>query len=349
MNRKKVINTFQGLDTDTSVNKYPPEMYVKCKNFRTLLDEENSSHALVNIKGNKKVLQFVYRSGDLAKIIGLEEFTDSIIVFVMIGRDNTSVFHIPKDVLDRDDLLNITVDFTSPSYSILRNKNFGFTEDSILKIICRKETEKIKKVYFTDGIQPLRFFNIFKDSLNEQDLNKFKFVPDVRYGEINIELSSGNFRAGKVGYSYQLYNLYGSESHFSPVSKLIDLYSSPLISIRRIRGNDIEKITTKGVQVTVKNMDNRFDRIRLVRVFYETFDVPPSIDVVIESGFKDSFIFTDRGLPGLDTYSVEEFNELLVDPIPQTMDSKNNYLFLGNITEDLFDPNWGETNFTIVT
>lgn len=359
MERKKVVNTFGGLDTDTSVNKYSPEKYIECKNFRTVLEGKNTGHALVNIKGNVPIAEFIQIPGesrDNSKatrmpIRGIGEFEDSVIIFVKSednsdGTEKTSVFFIPKRELNRTSIKSYKVSGGTEPYRILTDKSFGLKGDSLV-VICRKETLELQKVYFTDGNLPIQFFNAVDENINTQNLNKFKMVPNVTNSSIESSLVSGSLKAGKVGYAYQLYNLYGAESHFSAVSDLINIFNSPLTEKRRVKGSAIDTTTTKGIDININNLDTSFDRIRLVRVNYTDGFSLPLIDVISEGIISrgqgeirssgGTYNFTDIGLPGITTYTAEEFNALLIEPIPKTLETKNNYLFLGNVTEDSFD------------
>jgi hypothetical protein len=339
-NRHKVVNTFGGLDTDTSVNKYPPDSYVECKNFRVLLNEEHGSHSLVNVKGRNEVVRFhTHLQNPNFKIIGIGEFIDSVVIFVFNANTNrTIIYHIPKERFLEPVQLGINVNMTG-GYSVFNRENetFGFNINSKLVVLCRKETENIKRVYFTDGTQPLRSINVLAD-LTNADPNTFLLIPNVTYSQIDTKLVSGSLLCGKVGYAYQLYNLYGSESHFSPVSSLTDLYPSPVGAlVKNTRGGVPEQNSGKGINVTINNLDNRFNRVRLVRVLYGDISVPPKIELILESPFSNNFIYTDVGVAAIDTFAVEEFNELLISPIPQTLEVKNNHLFIGNVKEEFSD------------
>jgi hypothetical protein len=351
MDRKKVVNTFGGLDTDTSVNKYTPERYIECKNFRTIINGENAGNALTNIKGNREVINFVFtpRVGDIpipAPIRGIGEFEDYIVVFVKGNNptesiEKTSVFLLEKSYisnLKEVTTLNVNLSLGSKEDTrrIITNRNLELSSNPLI-IICRKEINELYKVYFTDGIQPVKFFNAKLPNLNTININKFRMVPDMIYSNISTSITSGSLKSGKIGYVYQLYNLYGAESQFSPISELIDLFESPIGPKRKITGSPINKNTNKGINITINNLDNRFDRIRLVRVLYESDVVHPSIQVISEAVFKDNYTFTDVGTTGIFIYTVEEFNQLLIEPIPKTLEVKSNYLFLGNVKEDIFD------------
>ena len=247
----KIQNTFVGLDTDTSVNKYSNEKFIDNVNFRTILDNEGNNNALVNIRANEKVVEFT-----TGTINGIGEFFDKIVVFTTNNRGRTYIFAIPKDDIKNvrsRDLIRVT---STSNYSIFNTaKQFGFTEESILKIITRKETTHFQKIYFTDGTQPLRFINIIDPRLNEYDDNKFLISPNVVPGKATMDITSGNLRAGKVGYAYQLYNNYGAESKFIPVTELIDIFDSSLTEVRKVRGDSPETITNKGVHIKIRSLN----------------------------------------------------------------------------------------------
>ena len=254
MNRHKIQNTFGGLDTDTSVNKYSNERYIHSENFRTILNEENGGAALTNIRSSRNVVRFTRGT-----VNGIAEFFDKIVVITTTGTNLNIIYIIPKSHIDAVTDIPISIDIggSSREYQLFRSaRNFGFTPESKVKIVTRKETEQIQKIYFTDGKQPLRFINIADPNLNSYDDNKFLIAPDVVPGKATMEITSGSLRAGKVGYAYQLYNNYGAESRFIPVGELLDIYNSPLSEVRKIRGDSPETITGKGVRVNVRSIDS---------------------------------------------------------------------------------------------
>ena len=330
-------NTFTGgLDTDTSINKYSNSHYVRSENFRVIMGGENSSGAITTIDGNKEVLHFT-SEGRLPTIIGLAELGDSLVVFTYTNR--TFIFQIPKKDLGDSPLV---IDLDSEYLKL--NKDFGHSASSRLKIIASRETNIIKKVYFTDSNTPIYVVNLADKDIQEYNIDKFSVIPDIKLEQIQITaLVSGALPAGRVQYAYQLYNLQGAESVFSPTSVLVNITdSSQSITARRYLGSDIGSITNKGVSMKLENLDTNFDRIRLVRILYEVLDAPPKIQVFKEAVIPDDgkLEVVDLGTLTLEEMVLEEFRELLIDPIPETIATKNNYLFMGNTEEEVFDFNY---------
>ena len=335
-------NTFTGgLDTDTSVNKYSNSHYIKSENFRVIMGGENSSGAITTVDGNKEVISFS-ESADRATpvIIGLSELSGKIIVFLLRWNGTTSIYEIS---LGKDGSI-ITIPAYNSSHSTLKlRKNFGHTVNSRIRVIARRETNKLRKIYFTDSNTPIYGVNLADEKIQNYSVDRFSIMPNFRMSVPEIKsLTSGALKAGKVQYAYQLYNLYGAETMFSPVSNLMNISSSPQTGeTRKHLGSDLGETTNKGVRLEISNIDNRFDRIRLVRILYEVLDAPPKIQIFKEMVVPDdptsSINVIDAGSQTLEEMVLEEFNELLIDPIPQTIESKNNYLFVGNTTEDVFD------------
>lgn len=347
-------NTFTGgLDTDTSLNKYSNDKYLKSENFRVIMEGENTNGAITNIDGNKKVIQFTADNNFLpggsnlkflsSTIIGLIELDKNLVVFVQhVFRSTlTYVFMFPLDVINNlDNPLEVMIDARTSEYRKLTGKRFGFTPSSMLRIVARKENSFVSKVYFTDGNQPLRVVNLSDPKIDSYSIDKFELVPNVNLTQPKFfMLGSGSLRVGRVQYSYQLYNLNGAETNFSPVSNLINLTKSTEgVPSNKFLGSELEENSGKSVQLTITNTDRRFDRIRVVRVLYESVDVEPSVQVFFEGAITDStMVIEDSGKLILEEFTIEEFNELLINPIPKTIDTKNNYLFLGNVRLDYFD------------
>lgn len=332
-------NTFVGgLDTDTSVNKYDNTKMVKSQNFRLLGgDKAHSAQAVSSIEYNQEVVRISERGG--ITIIGLGEIDSRLIIFAHNNTSSTThIFEIPLDDIDPQGPLVLTA---PTSRYIKLSRNFGYTSNTILKVIATRETTQIKKVYFTDRESGIFHVNLEDENIQNYDINKFRLIPHTIFSPItNVELISGQLKAGRVQYAYQYYNLNGSETLFSPVSNFINTTTSSQSSqVRLYQGSDIGETTSSGVRFTIPNPSREFDRVRLVRILYEEFQAEPAIQVFQETIVPDSggLIITDRGTQVLEEMASEEFAELLLDIIPSTWETKNNYLFVGNTLEESFD------------
>lgn len=336
-------NTFTGgLDTDTSVNKYDNTRMFRSENFRLLSgDRANSSQAISSIEYNKEVIRLEEPNVPVVNstIIGLAEIDSSLIIFAHDSqRVLTYIIVVPLDHIDPEQVLVI---HTPNSGYIKLAKNFGYTEDTVLKVIATRETSHIKKVYFTDRKSEIFHVNLEDEEIQNYDINKFRLIPHTEFSVIkNLQLISGQLKTGRVQYSYQYYNLNGSETLFAPLSSFINTTTSSQSSqVRKYHGSDIGETTNNGVRFTISDPVREFDRIRLVRILYEEFQAEPAIQVFQETIIpsEGDITITDRGTQVLEEMASEEFAELLLDVMPKTWETKNSYLFVGNTKEEPFD------------
>lgn len=331
---KKFVNTFySGIDKDTVVTKYSNSNMFSCENMRVISNHELSSGALLSVKGNTYKTGL---SGGGFAIKGYCNIRDWIIWFV----DTDSGARIYKfkdsgaDGYDEDDDMILM-------YS---NANLRFLYP--IRAIGRYETEEIQKVYFTDTETFFYHLNIAgEDQIDELEvtIGALDLIADVNFATIGYEiLSGGNLKAGRIQYAYQLYNVNGSESCFSPASSLINLTSSDdnATTTLNYTGTEPGKNTNKSVKITISTVDPSFDnfiRLRLVAIHYENDLIVPEIRIVGEYNIDEliSFSATDSG-QSMGSMILEDFRFIQADIIPKTLETKNNYLFLGNILENSF-------------
>ena len=105
------------------------------------------------------------------------------------------------------------------------------SKQNLVQVVYNYENSIIEKIYFTDGINQLRFMNI-RQSIDNGDLLN---LVDIKTSSINIvsefNLSApiikdtapgGEHTAGKIQYAYNLYILNGSQTSISPLIGLPD-------------------------------------------------------------------------------------------------------------------------------
>jgi hypothetical protein len=331
---KKFVNTFySGIDKDTVVTKYSNSNMFSCENMRVISNHELSSGALLSVKGNTYKTGL---SGGGFAIKGYCNIRDWIIWFV----DTDSGARIYKfkdsgaDGYDEDDDMILM-------YS---NANLRFLYP--IRAIGRYETEEIQKVYFTDTETFFYHLNIAgEDQIDELEvtIGALDLIADVNFATIGYEiLSGGNLKAGRIQYAYQLYNVNGSESCFSPASSLINLTSSDddASSTLSYFGSKKGENTNKSVRINIDISDASFDnftRLRLVALTYEDPNTEPEIRTVGEYKIEGvtTFYATDTG-QSMGNITLETFRFIQNNLIPKTLETKNNYLFLGNIKEEYF-------------
>lgn len=283
-------------------------------------------------------------------VIGGVELRDSIILFTT-NNTRSQIYKLTITGVSNGEIDTLTLLYDD-EYNV-DDSRLEFNVNNRIKAIARYETPNIQKVYWTDGINPLRYMNINKECTTNGDpfttdgdywgVDKFELLPKVVLDKPTITgITTGTISTGMVFYAYQLYIENGAESAISYISDPLhvtsdsDYYSSDLY----YEGDGVDPVTSKGFIINI-NMsgNNTFDRLKLIRVHYESFNQVPSIYVAADIPINldnASITLTDTGSI-ITELTAEEFaidsTEIF---ICQELATKNNILFAGNIEKKTF-------------
>jgi hypothetical protein len=324
-----------GIDRSTSRNKYKNTNYHSASNFDIITNEDNTAGALVNSKGNKLKLQ-VNLIDSQYYFIGYCLVRESVVLFYHApsSQKKDVIFLLNSSDFQSDNLINLD------KSNIIYRENLGYNKDTVIDAIGRYENEELQKVYFCGSKTALRVINIKDPLLLNKSTELLNVIPGVNHTPIEIDsIIQGAIKAGSVQYAYQLYNLNGAETSFSPASNIVPIYDRKIgeVYTRTQTGSNIGESTNTGVKIKIDNLDERFNRIRIVRLLYQDINIDPEITIIHEGDVSLNFVFSDFGNANLGNYTIQEFRELLINPSPESIETKNNYLFLANVKEDEFD------------
>lgn len=348
----KITNTFaQGLDRDSSKNKYDNSHYYDAKNFRIVTQEGLSSGAFENIRGTQ------YRMDILDNICGDVVLGNYLILWTTdnTGSPNgTSVDRIWKiDIADLEALdgtanvFTLDTDWFHLGGNLIYSGNLGLSTQNLIVSIARYENDSIQKVYWVDGYNRLRHINtIYNADINDLTtlpIDRLEVIGDIELTQpFTVDIVSGNLRAGRIQYVYQLYMVNGSETVFSPASNLINLvnYSDVDATSEEYRGSELDENTGKGVKCSIEIDSSNYTRIRIIAIHYTTLAGDPEIRLIEEreiSGSVETIYFTDTG-NNLGSYLLEDIRTVGTTLFSAAeLETKNNILFPANMTEEYFD------------
>ncbi len=201
------------------------------------------------------------------------------------------------------------------------------------------ESDNINKVYWIDGEHPMRMVDINRD-YSDVEASSLDYIPNYNQN-VTIEtetISGGNYTAGVVQHVFQFFYNNGVDTTFSQLSNPIKLTSFD----DNEGGDNIGDEISKSVRIKISNINSddltSFNTIRVYAIFYTEFNSSPTVGLVGEFSMSaEIFSCTDTGTYS-DTITFEEFltyKESLL--IPNTIESKDNNLLLGNIKEDVFN------------
>jgi hypothetical protein len=354
----KHISTFsKGVDQDTSVNKLSNDVYFDAENFRIISNESSSSGAISTVKGN--TLRLSFPVGDV--VLGfckirsnIDTDKDAIVFFNYNGEGGTTSkiylfdgdpFRVGENV-DMSGLLashTYNGTYTYESGLIYANSGLAFDPSHPIKAEGRYESEEIRKVYWVDGLNNIRYMILDRVSTGDS-VTIFDVNPTATLSEpIATVISGGSYTAGTVQYAYQLYIKNGAVSTYSPLSPLLFLTSNDGgVDSKTFTGSSLGDNTGKAVQLVISNLDQNYNRIRIVAIHYTELLVNPTINIVGELGYTGtSLTFVDNGYTVYGTVPLEEFRIFgQVNYIANSLASEYNYLFFADITEDKWNPDW---------
>lgn len=311
MQKKQVSIIPKNMQQDLAVSQFPADAAYEIRNMRIVTTGDNTSLCLVNEKSN-------YQVGSIeGTVIGVQDFTDYIILFV---HNNNS---------DNPDSI---VQFDGTTSNLLYSGNLNFSLDNPIESIKVIENSNIHKIYWVDGINPVRMVNV--KSNNIAKLAPFDLLQDFDSlsDTISIEkiIGGGNFSPGVIQYAFSYFNIYGQES---PI-----INSSSLNYISLDFGTSSDNTVSCSFKINISNINTKYDYIRLYSIKRTSLDATPEVriltDINITNLGEDKEIsFIDSGTVG----TVEDPTLLLYlggDKITATtIEQKNNTLFLGNIKD----------------
>jgi hypothetical protein len=330
-----------GIDRDSSKNKYPKGSYYKMKNFRVISFNELSNGAVNSVKGNLPITITGGSGYDDHFVIGYLVVRNYLVAWSTSCIDNTGGI----GTIWRTDL-----SVSSPSWTKIY-ENAGMlltTQHPILEeSIGYYESNTIINVYWTDNFNMYRHINIA--SVYTGSLDQLDILSKVTLEQPVIKnISDGNIYVGKIQYAYQYYNLYGSETVFSPCTPLIHLTKSSErltgANMRLYEGSDAlddsgnPNNSGKSVKIEIVNADTNYDMVRVVAILYRNLNQMPEIHIVGEYETSNNLVITDYGSYTKGILTLNAFRTLGNGQVYcKTISQKGNKAVIGNITEKFFD------------
>lgn len=354
---------YGGINRDLS--KHLPQnttMYDN-RNFRINTEEGQSFGDIENVTGNSNMLTFNRNKMQVEPdeyIIGHCVVRDDIVLFATNERPDS--IYAPT----KSKIYLYKYDYSSDLYAdritLYEDSTNELNLKKLITTIGRYENEYIMKVYWTDNVNNMRYINYAPDidpitqlpyagfnqseysRANNQDIEDFELLQEMTMTQPKFKkYTSGSLISGIYQYGYRLYNLYGSESIFSVLSKPIPVSTTISKSdTQQIKGNDVNTLTGIGIELEVEiiNQSKKFDRIELISVHYTSENSVPTINILsIEKLTDDVNILNvvDTGIYKFGQITLPELLNIRNDFTCKTIESKDDRLFIGNIKETYFD------------
>ena len=315
---------FSGMQRDVSVSKHPAQFLYDGLNVRLTARESDTLLSISNEKGT-----FDVETSIQGTYLGHCMLNQYLVVF---SHSET------KDYIYRIDLSK-----EYPAKVVLYGNAEGHSSlgfSAHIDAIASYESKTIQKVYWTDGINQPRIINIapeYDGEIESYNSTSFDFIPTLKLEEEVVVQkllgTPGEFAPGVIQYAFTYYNKYGQESNI--------FYTTPLYYISYPdRGGSPEDKISNAFKITIKNVDDNFDFLRIYSIQRTSINATPFCkrvqDMLIsEMSSKDGkkyMNYTDTGTNGDSIDPTELLYKGGERIIASTIEQKDNTLFLGGIS-----------------
>ena len=324
MKQKAVVLQNRGMNRDLSVSKIDKSSAYENYNIRILARDHDTAVSVTNERGNIP-MPFKNNIPDNINgtLIGWNVLNEHLILFTHEGKTDR-IYRIDQDA---DGYINVT----TGNKNCLFEGNLKFDEDHPIESIVYLESDKVKKIYWVDGKNVLRFMNFMaENSVREAwtdesfDTNKSAAL-DV---QVNIAKdNSGNTRSnGVIQYFLTYYNQFGQETGFVWASDLV--YLSPTE-----RGGESDGQNNNKVTLTFSNLDTKgYDHFRVYALFRSSENVTQVGYLISDNKtYNTKVIVVDDGAHA----EAIDYTKLLYvgsqPVVAGTLTHKDQTLFLGNL------------------
>jgi len=305
-----------GLDTDTAPDKRKTDTYWDAENIYIVNNARGLS--VKPIKGETKVFDFAEVSGNQVFVNGYVVFMEVVYVFTTTSAEYSQIHKIePGD----------------SSSTILAYGDWNIQTTYRVDAVANYETDTIIKLYWVDGINPLRHINI---AVTTGSVTRgIDVVDTITMSLIDTTLvTGGNLIAGTIQYVYNLYYLNGSQSNLSPPSTLKAV-------TRYFDGGISQEDMNLTMQVYIPTIDTAYDSIKIYSIHYQELNQSPKITLIYDAAIlgQTSITIFDDGNLFIAELSTSDLLSITRSPIiPNTLAIKRDRLFVANYTQTNFDP-----------
>lgn len=261
MAHKEISYILQGMKRDLSPSISDPKFSFENHNIRFITNEDSSGLVATTERGPLKRFE-----GIMGIPIGSADLDDCSIIFTINTKHKTSLNYY-KDYIYKISL--------SEEPKCIYKGDLNFDINNPIDTLSYYETDKIRKVYWTDGKNSLRVLNVDNEYTEDTDFNFIGKIESKEVVVITKNESGGIFAPGVIQYVCTYYNLYGHESNI--------FYTSPLYYTSfNDRGGSPEDKVSNSFTINIYNVDTKYDFIRVYSIFRSSIDATPEVKRVID-------------------------------------------------------------------
>lgn len=343
---KTVTYKILGMKQDTSESAFDSKYAYENRNIRIDARNNNTLLSIENERGNTqitsiKVWSNLWASPDLPYSV-LQE-TINTLPFVVIGQvviDNYLVLFGKRnntyDVIARLEYISSGLRSGWNMVYFYNDRGLNFNINNPIEAIPNVETEKIKKVYWVDGLNVPRTVNIVNEAyINNPTIYNLTSTLALKEQFIVAKdlAQQGYFKQGKVQYCFTYFNDTDTESNIVEMSPMFDITKFD----NGISQTDAS-INTNGVfNIQITNLDTAFKYVKIYCLNYTGLSSLPEVSslpkITIPQSVGASIHLIDTGKGHIEESAIFATDSISSKQsfVPATIGVKDNTLFFGNI------------------
>tara|TARA_R110002020_G_scaffold292835_2_gene508257 strand:- start:32754 stop:38237 length:5484 start_codon:yes stop_codon:yes gene_type:complete len=226
----------------------------------------------------------------------------------------------------------------------------NFSKQHPIEAIGRYEKKDIQGIYWTDNFNPPRKLNVANPDAMATPCAFLDLAPKtgLQIPTLKIITIGGTLEAGVYQLSYRYKNSEGLVTDWSPLSNLVPIYASDDTNpFCTIEGSPIDpdtnmgEVTSKAITWTLQGLDTTYELLELAAV-YRRDAIASNSDIYIFAQLTNGLSTLDVTFSGSEDripITMEDFLTGIGTTFERvkTLESKDNRLFFGNITNTSFN------------
>lgn len=268
-------------------------------------------------------------TGTNYSIVGSASFSDYIVLLAT-----------PSNTAQEDIILKVKLNDSGAlsTRETILSADLGLEEKTSVRIEVSEENEHFHRIYWTDGVRPLRTVNLKENAgyyvgLSADDLNVFK-DSNLPAPEVNSIVSGGKVLCGSHSYCYRLITGDGKTSIASALTNPIHVAkSSQDTAYHENFGGSLSTESSNAVTLSIDNIDQSYTAIQIIDVRYVSKQGAIEANIISESNISgSSFEYTHNGNETTTSITVAELLRASVSwDTCKDLAKKDNRLFAANL------------------
>ena len=181
---------------------------------------------------------------------------------------------------DGDTIIKLTMNedgTVQKSENLFTDIDLGFTDDTTLRIEVSEENDAYHRIYWTDGVNPLRTFNLKESSSYYQNLssaNQLNVFSSKYQKAMTVDGigQGGSVRTGSHSYCYRLKSADGKVTKLSNITQPVPVFRTDMDGVfTEIIGGAVDgELSESGivVKLSVDGLPSTFSTIEVINIYH---------------------------------------------------------------------------------